>query len=151
MIPIPEHLYAQLTEWMRRAITSGSVSMLQAFQFPIHRAGYHISIPNTDLVVAEGCSGIRYLIPYFVFGLAYAFVCKKTMKSRIIVALATIPISIIGGVIRLSVIFLSAYYVGPFMAAHRPHIMISWSVFITVLMGAIWMDRRVSKGLRRKA
>ena len=148
IIPLPKPLYAQLTEGMRMATTWLSVWVLQLFHFPIYREGYNVSLPNMNLFVANGCSGIRYLIPYFVFGLAYAFVCKKTLKSRGLVVLATIPISIIGGGLRQSLIFLSAHYIGPFMAEHRPHVIISWFVFVTVLVGAMWMDRKISRRLR---
>jgi len=151
MIPLPNPLYAQLTEWMRMATTAGSVWVVRFFPLSIYREGYHITLPNINLFVANGCSGIRYLIPYFVFGLAYAFVCKKTMKSRIIVVLATIPIAIAGGILRQSVIFLSAYYISPVMAEHRPHVMISWFVFLTVLAGAIRIDQWISKGTGQTA
>lgn len=150
MIPLPTPLYEQLTEWMRISTTWGSVSALQLFHFPIYRDGYNISLPNMNLFVANSCSGIRYLIPYFVFGLAYAFVCKNTMKSRVLVVLATIPMSILGGVLRQSIIFLSAYYISPVMAEHRPHVMISWSVFVVVLTGAMGLDRRISRKLEKK-
>lgn len=148
MIPLPKPLYAQLTEGMRMATTSLSVWVLQLFHFPIYRESYNVSLPNMKLFIANSCSGIRYLVPYFVFGLAYAFVCKKTLKSRVFVVLATIPISIIGGALRQSLIFLSAHYIGPFMAEHRPHVLISWSVFMTVLVGVMWMDRKISRRLK---
>ena len=141
MIPLPEALYAALTEWMRMATTWGSVALLQVFHFPIHRAGYQITIPTLDLFISEGCSGIRYLIPYFVFGLPYAVVCKKTFISRTLAVLATIPIAIMAGVLRQTLIFLSATYISPVMAEHRPHVMISWFVFVTVLWGVISADR----------
>lgn len=145
MIPLPKPLYAQLTEGMRMATTWLSVWVLQLFHFPIYREGYNVYLPNMNLFIANSCSGIRYLIPYFVFGLAYAFVCKKTLKSRGLVLLATIPISITGGALRQSLIFLSAHYIGPFMAGHRPHVLISWSVFVTLLVGAMAADRYVSR------
>jgi exosortase len=150
MIPLPKPLYAQLTEGMRMATTWLSVWVLQLFHFPIYREGYNVYLPNMNLFIANSCSGIRYLIPYFVFGLAYAFVCKKTLKSRGLVVLATIPISIIGGGLRQSLIFLSAHYIGPFMAEHRPHVIISWFVFVTVLVGAMALDRWAGKRLAAK-
>lgn len=151
MIPLPKPVYAQLTEWMRMATTAGAVWVVRFFPLSIYREGYHITLPNINLFVANACSGIRYLIPYFVFGLAYAFVCKKTIKSRILVVLATIPIAIGAGILRQSVIFLSAYYISPVMAEHRPHVMISWSVFLTVLAGAIWLDQWISKSTGQTA
>lgn len=150
MIPLPKPLYAQLTEGMRMATTWLSVWVLQLFHFPIYREGYNVSLPNLNLFIADGCSGIRYLIPYFVFGLAYAFVCKKTLKSRGLVLLATIPLSIIGGGLRQSLIFLSAHYIGAFMAGHRPHVLISWCVFVTVLVGAMALDKWMGKKLTAK-
>lgn len=155
MIPLPEPLYARIAEWMKAINTAGSVWVLQLLHFPLYREGYTISLPNMNLLVANSCSGIRYLLSYFVFGLAYAFLFKKTMRSRIVVILATIPISIMSGVLRLSAIFLSVYFIGPFMAGHRPHILVSWSVFLGVLAGAIWVDRYISrtwgKGRRAKS
>ncbi len=47
---------------------------------PFIREGYNIHLPNVDLYVAKSCSGIRYLISYFVFGLAYAFIYKKSIN-----------------------------------------------------------------------
>lgn len=149
MIPVPRPLYAQMAEWMGWATTSGSVWALQLFHFPIYRDGFTVSIPNMNLLVVESCTGIRHLISYFVFGLAYAFVCKKTIKSRFLVILAAIPMSIVGGIIRQSFIYVSAHFIGPFMASYRPHIIVGWSVFLAVLVGAMWMDRRISKSIRR--
>jgi exosortase len=147
--PMPKPLYLQLSEGMRMATTSLSVWVLQLIHFPIYREGYSIYLPNMKLLVVHSCSGIRHLIPYFVFGLAYAFVCKKTMKARIMVVLASIPMSITGGVLRQSLVFLSAHYIGSFMAG-RPHVVMGWSVFMTVLVASIWMDRRISMRLRRQ-
>jgi exosortase len=146
MIPIPKDLYQQLAEGMRMATTWGSVRLLQTVGFPIHRDGYSVTIPNLDLFVAISCSGIRYLIPYFVFGLAYAYLTRPTMAGRFLVVLATVPMSIFAGVMRQSLVFLSAYYIGPFMADHRPHVMISWFVFVTVLVGTMCLDQRLRSG-----
>ena len=91
-------------------------------------------------------------LPYFIFGLAYAYVCKKTVKSRILVVLAAIPMSIIGGVIRQSIIYLSAHHIGPFMVEYRTHVLIGWSVFLVVLGAAIWGDRKImAKSMEHRA
>lgn len=142
MIPLPEPVYARISEWMRTASTSGSTGILQLFGMPLHREGYNIYLPNVNIYVAESCSGIRYLISYFVFGLAYAFVYGKGAKSRILLIVATIPISVVAGMVRLAVIFLSAHYIGAFMAGHHAHILLSWFVFAFILIGAILADRK---------
>ena len=144
MFPLPEELYAQLTEWMRITTTWGSVTLLKLIGFPIYRDGYNVNIPGLDLFVDESCSGIRYVIPYFVFGLAYAFLTRSGFTVRLLVVFATIPISILAGITRQACIFVSAYYIGPHMVDHTPHVMTSWAVFVTFLAAAIWIDRRIS-------
>jgi uncharacterized membrane protein YbhN (UPF0104 family) len=61
------------------------------------------------------------------------------------VVAATLPLSIAGGVIRLWIIFTTAYYIGPVMTENRPHVLLSWSVFTVVLVAAIAADRLLSK------
>jgi len=124
------------------------VGVLKLVGFPIFREGFHVEIPNLSLFIAPSCSGIRYLIPYFVFGLAYAYACKKTLPGRALIVIATIPLAIMAGVARQTLIILSAHYIGPFMADHGPHVMISWTVFLSALVAAMWIDKRTGKGTR---
>ena len=144
MIPLPTSIYTQIAEWMRSVSTAGSIWIAQLCGVPLSREGYLINFPDINLFVSTGCSGIRYLISYLVFGFAYAFIFKKTIKSRILVIIATIPISVIAGVIRIGVIFISAYYIGAFMAGPRVHILLSWFVFVGILAGLIVTDRKLS-------
>lgn len=150
MIPIPEPAYLQVSECMRRLTTWASVGMLQLSGFPIARTGYDIHLPHMDLVVGYGCSGIRYLISYLVFGLAYAYMWKRTLGSRTVLVLATVPISAFAGTLRQIVIFLGAHYVGPSSTEDGPHVLLSWSVFVVVLAAAVLLERRFCRRERHK-
>jgi exosortase len=149
MIPLPEPVYAQMAEWMRQATTWGTVALLDLIDLPLHREGYDIYLPGMHLYVAHACSGIRYLLSYSVFGLAYGFRYKRSTKSRILVVAATLPLSVLAGVLRLSVTFAAAYYIHPSMANHRPHVILSWTVFAVLLLLAIGADRWFS-GVRNR-
>jgi exosortase len=148
MIPLPTSVYSQLSEWMRQAITWPAVALIKPLSIPLHRDGYDIYLPDTHLYVAHGCSGIRYLLSYFVFGIAYAFRYKHSSKARLLVVAATLPLSIAGGVLRLWVIFTTAYYIGPIMTEDRPHVLLSWSVFTVLLVAAIAADWYVSRKVK---
>jgi exosortase len=155
MVPVPEGIYNQIAESMKAANTTGSVWLVKALGVPIYREVYNICLPETTLLVAPSCSGIRYLVSYAVFGLAYAFLMKDTFVGRLLVVAATIPIAVIGGILRLSTIFLATHYISPKMAEHDPHVLISWGVFGVVMVGAIALDRLISRdttaqGARRK-
>jgi exosortase/archaeosortase family protein len=68
--------------------------------------------------------------------------------------MAALPLSVVGGVLRLSVVFSTAYYIGPVMTERRPHDLLSWSVFAVLLVAAIgvdrYLDRDRSKGFGHK-
>ena len=148
MIPLPETVYSQMAELMRQAITWPAVALVKPLGFPISREGFDIYLPDIHLYVAHACSGIRYLLSYFFFGIAYAFCFKHSSKARILVVAATVPLSIIGGVLRLWIIFTTAYYIGPVMTENRPHVFLSWSVFTVLLVAAIAADRILSKKVK---
>ena len=73
MIPLPVSVYNQIAEWMRQATTWGALGLIKPLNIPLHRDGFDIFLPNTHLNVGYACSGIRYLLSYLVFGVAYAF------------------------------------------------------------------------------
>jgi exosortase len=151
MIPLPDSVYGQVAEWMRHSSTWGAVALLEPLDIPLHRDGYDIYLPNIHLVVDEACSGIRYLLSYLVFGLAYAFRFKQSTEARVLVLAVALALSIVGGVLRLGIVFSTAYYIGPVMTQQRPHELLSWSVFTVLLVGAIGVDRYLEKRRRNGA
>lgn len=146
MIPLPAFIYEQASEIMRDISTAGSVGVLKVLGVSHYREGYEVVLADVRLQINHSCSGIRYLLSYFVFSLAYAFLFKQGYSARILVVLSSIPISIIGGVARLSVIFLAAEYIGPFMADRQPHIFLSWAVFGAILICAMAVERKLGGG-----
>jgi len=141
MIPIPKDIYVTLAEYTRDITLGTATWILAQTNVPFLRENILLHLPNVSLSVNLGCSGIRYLISYFVFGIAYAYIFRTQLIDRIFLVGLTIPISILASSMRLMVIILSAYYIGSFMAEHTPHVLISWSVFFIVLMSAIVLDR----------
>jgi exosortase len=145
MIPLPESAYGRIADWMARASTCGAVILVRPMGVLLFREGFDIYLPDTHLYIAHSCSGIRYLLSYLVFGLAYAFRFKQSTTGRALVVIGALPLSIIGGMLRLSIIFVSAYYIGPIMVEHRPHVLLSWSVFTFLLVVVIAVDQYVSR------
>lgn len=145
MVPIPQEIYAQISIWMRMATTWGSVLVTKNLGVPLYREDFHIFIPGVNLFVANSCSGIRYLLSYFVFSIIYAALFKRSFTGRFAIIAGSIPLSIFAGITRLSIIFLAAYHISPAMAEHRPHVLISWAVFAIILFGSIGIDQYCSR------
>jgi len=144
MIPIPKEIYNEVAEWMRLINTWGSVAVTKAFGVPLYREGYDIFIPGVHLVVNTSCSGIRYLLSFFTFSIVYAALFKKGVLPRLAFILGSIPFSMVAGIARLSVVFLAAHYISPFWAQHKPHVFLSWVVFVVFMFGVIGIDQRIA-------
>jgi exosortase len=149
-IPLPDTIYETVGEWMRAATTTGSVWLTQAMHLPVYREGYTIQLTSTNLFIDTSCSGIRYLLSYFVFSLPYAFLCKKGNTARVLTVLASFPLAVVAGVLRLSSIYHAVYFISPFMAQHRPHVVLSWFVFVGVLASAMTLDQYLSRMWAKK-
>ena len=145
MIPLPEAVYGRIADWMRLTSTWGAVTVMKPLGVTLFREGFDVYLPDIHLYVGPSCSGIRYLLSYLVFGIAYAFRFKQSNTARALVVIGALPLSVAGGVLRLSIIFFSAYYIGPIMVEHRPHVLLSWSVFTILLVGVIAVDRYLSR------
>ena len=141
MIPLPASFYHEMAEWMRFVTTWGAISVARIFGAPVYREGYDVYMPGLHLVVNHGCSGIRYLLSLFTFGIVYAVLFRQSGWGRGALILVSIPFAIIASITRLSVVFLSAHYISPFWAEHKPHVFLSWVVFVVFLFGGIALDQ----------
>lgn len=145
MIPIPEDLYKTLANYLRHISTDGSLKIISLLGIPYFKEGWLVQLPNALLKVNIGCSGIRYLISYVVFGIAYAWLYRDKVSSRVLIVALTIPISLFASICRLTAIFILTYTFGPYMAEHRPHIITSWIVFFVILITSIAADQYFQK------
>jgi len=141
MIPVPEGIYSTLSNYLRDITFGGSALLISLFGIPFLKEGSLIHLPSSVLSISTGCSGIRYLVSFFVFGIAYAYLYRATLKSRLLIVASTIPLSVAASVCRLTAIFALTYIFGPRMAEYWPHVFISWSVFFAVLLLSIASDR----------
>ena len=151
MVPIPTDLYQGMANLTRHISFGGSLMLISMLGISYVKTGWVIELSNTTLVVAMSCSGIRYLISYFVFGLAYAYLEKETRTSRVTTVLMTIPISLFASVMRLTAIFVMTQLFGPVWGEPRPHIFISWTVFFIILILTISIDQFFSNRKHKKS
>jgi len=141
MIPLPKDIHLALANYIRNISFGGSSWIISLLGIPFMKEGLLIYLPNAVLKVNLGCSGIRYLISFFVFGIAYAYLYRKNTWSRLIIIASIFPISFIASILRLTAIFLLTYIFGPYMAEYWPHVFISWSVFFAILVLSVASDR----------
>jgi exosortase len=146
MIPVPPAIYAAIAEQARLSSTWGSVKLTRFLGVPLYQDGFNVYLMGrSHLFVADSCSGIRYILSFFAISLFYAAMFKESMTGRLVVILGSILLGILGGMVRLSVIFLAVHYISPVMGEHRPHVILSWIVFAIFLLGGILLDQYLSR------
>ena len=80
-IPLPKDIHLALANNIRNISFGGSSWIISLLGVPFNKEGLLIYLPNAVLKVNLGCSGIRYLISYFVFGIPYSDVDLLNTKN----------------------------------------------------------------------
>jgi exosortase len=148
MIPIPWNIYLLIANWVKSIALELSTDVLALTGVPFLREESLLHLPNVTLNVTPGCSGIRYLLSYFVFGLAYAYLYRNRVIQRCMIVLLSIPISLMASTLRVTGLALLAYYIGP-QAAETfswQHTGMSWLLFLSVLAFFLTLDQWLVSG-----
>lgn len=91
-----------------------------------------IWVPSGPWIVAEACSGIRYLISSLVLGLIYASLVYRSRRRRVIFVVASLAVPIVANGIRAYGIILLAYLTNNRLAVGVDHIIYGWIFFTAV-------------------
>jgi len=133
-VPFGEFLVAPLqdqTAWF-------AVKALMLSGIPVYWEGFYLSIPGGNFVVAEGCSGIRYLIASIALSSIYAYVTYRSYWRRAGFILLGIIVPIIANGIRAYGIVMIAYLSDMRIATGVDHILYGWVFFGIVMFLLFW-------------
>ncbi|AHK79001.1 membrane protein [Ectothiorhodospira haloalkaliphila] len=128
LVPILQDYTAWFTVWMLRA--SG---------IPTFSEGYYISIPAGDFVVAEVCSGIRYLIASVALGLVYAYLVYRSIWRRLAFVALSILVPIVANGLRAYGIIMIAHWTNMEHAVGVDHLIYGWLFFGFVMFLLFWI------------
>jgi exosortase A len=137
MVPFGDEIIPPL-----QAITAEiAVALTHASGVPARIEGIHIHTPAGLFIVAEACSGVKFLIAMVTLGV---LVCatrfrRWTTRAAFIAACVIVPI-LANGVRAWATIYV-AQYVGAEKATGFDHIVYGWVFFaivLAILLGAAW-------------
>jgi exosortase A len=109
-----------------------AVGCLRLSQVPVILEHRTIWVPSGPWIVAEACSGIRYLISSLVLGLVYASLVYRSRRRRALFVLASVAVPIVANGIRAYGIILLAYVTNNRLAVGVDHIIYGWVFFTAV-------------------
>ncbi|NND46613.1 MAG: exosortase A, partial [Woeseiaceae bacterium] len=115
-----------------------AIGLLRLTGIPVLRDGLFLSIPSGNFVVAEACSGIRYLLAAMALGTLYAYLnYEKTYKRLIFIAFSFF-LPIIANGFRAYGIIAIAYYSDMKYAVGVDHLIYGW-IFFGVVIGLMFL------------
>ena len=101
MVPVPGLLLNDLGMFLQGVATEASTVCFQLVGIPAMNDGIVIALPNTELQIAEACSGIRMLITLAAMVSAYCIVSQRTPFEKVLLLFSVVPIAVTVNVLRI--------------------------------------------------
>jgi exosortase len=134
MIPIPTIVFNQITFPLQLLASKVAATMLPLLGVPVLREGNVINLPAMPLEVAEACSGIRSLMSLLTLAIIYGYLMEKRLWVRWLLALASVPITVVANDVRIIGTGLLVQYWDPEAAEGFFHASWGWIIFVISLI-----------------
>jgi EpsI family protein len=134
MIPAPYVLIKDLTIHLRYLDASHAANILQLLGIPVFVEAYFIYIPNMTLEVADVCSGVSSVFALFALGAVYAHFLPIRRSLKVLLVICTFPFAMIANLIRIVVISVLAYKIGPIVFQSTFHWLTGTTIFVLALV-----------------
>ena len=149
-IPFPAVVYNQITFPLQILASKLASAALPIFGVPVMRDGNIIQLPSMQLEVAEACSGIRSLMSLFTAAIFYGYFLEPSVKRRVILALAALPIAVVANGVRILGTGLAVQYWDPDKALGFFHEFSGWLIFVFSLICLYLLHTLMNVSLRRR-
>ncbi len=121
MVPLPQSLVNVIAFPLQLIATDMAVDSLFFLGIPALREGNIIHLANTQLLVAEACSGLRSLMALGTLAIVFAYFFRKNMVERIVIIVSAIPIAILVNAFRVALTGWLTHTFGPDAAEGMIH------------------------------
>jgi exosortase len=103
MFPLPGLVSDLLSHPLQRVATQAGTYVLQTVGVRAASVGNVILLSETELGVAEACSGLRMMMLFLAVCTATAMLVKTRMWVKVVLVLSAVPIAIAANVVRTTV------------------------------------------------
>jgi len=148
LFALPLNIFGdQLASKLQLLMARGATILLNGLGLEVTRAGTQIFPPlgsgYEGFNVAAPCSGLRSLMALTALTTAYAWFALKRPIPRILLCLSSIPIAVIGNMIRVTTVALMADGVDPKFAGAEFHDLSGFIVFFVAVLLMVWLGRKL--------
>jgi len=151
MVPPPREAMIAIALEIQHFISAFSGVILSAFGIPVVQDGIFLRLPGFTLIVAEECSGLRFLLILSVFAAALARTVLTASSSQLVLVMLSIPTALLANAVRVAVTGAGAYAIGPEVVTGPLHYYIGkgfWAGALVATIGlALSLRSRTATGV----
>lgn len=140
-IPIWDYLNDGLVQLASKIVGE----MVRMIRIPALIDGSSIFIPSGHIMIADGCSGLRYLIISLALGYTISYLNGYREKGLIISLLIAGALGLIANWIRIFILILVGYYTEMESSLMEDHETFGWIVFALICFPAIYFAPVIRK------
>jgi len=115
-----------------------SVYMIQVLGIPVFRDGMYIQIPNGNFLVAEACSGIRFLISTITIGVLYSYLSFSKLYKQVLFVVLCCVVAIVGNGLRAFLMILIGHLSNMQAAVGFDHFVYG-GVFFAIILSVLFV------------
>lgn len=112
MVPVPDSILAMGAFPLQLFATKISSFLISALSIPAYREGNMLYFAQTQLEVAEACSGIRSLMSFGMLSVLFAYMMDEVWWKRIFLVLSTVPLALFTNILRVTGTGILAHFYG---------------------------------------
>lgn len=112
MVPVPDSIYGYFAFPLQLFATKAATALIKFTSIPVFREGNMLYFAQTQLEVAEACSGLRSMVSYLMLSVLFAYMMSSGWSRRIVLVLSAIPLAILVNIIRVTGTGILAHFWG---------------------------------------
>ena len=147
MVPLPGAVHNRISNPLQTFATAGAVFLLEVFGVMVSREG-NVMLLNgqTEVAVAEACSGLRMLTAFVVVAAVLAYLIDAPRWQKVTLLISSVPVAIACNLIRLvatAVLYMVAESSVAEKFFHDFAGLTMMPLAIAMLLGELWLLRRL--------
>jgi|SRR5579859_86044 len=113
LVPPPGWLMDQITSPLKQFVSWAAMSVLSFAGIPVAREGVTIFVGSYRLLVEDACSGMNSIVGLVAVSLLYIYLLRGSqLRYAALLTASTIPIAILGNIVRIMTLILLTYFFG---------------------------------------
>jgi exosortase len=142
MVPIPVSIISLISLPLQRLATDVAAFLIQLTSIPVYQEGNMLYFVQTQLEVAEACSGLRSMTSLLMLGTIFVYLSNFNKKRKAILLISTFPLAIFANIVRVSGTGILAHFFGSAVAKGFLHDFSGMAVFLFGLM-LMWLEYKL--------